>query len=231
MPLKIQVLQHVSYEGPARIGDWAADRRHKLTTTKLFANETLPSVKDLDVLVVMGGPMGANDDARYSWMKGEKRLIAEAIEKGKKVLGVCLGAQLIARVLGAKVYANKEREIGWFPIELISSNIRRHPLNALPPKVTVFHWHGDTFELPKGAQQLAKSMACENQAFAVGDHVTGIQFHLEMTGAHIETLMRYAGEEPAGTYVQTPEDILDLIPSQVPPLNAALFRFLDGFTA
>lgn len=228
--MKVQVLQHVSFEGPAKITDWAQDRHHELSITKLFANERSPGIRDFDGLVIMGGPMGANDDAQFRWMKGEKKLIAEAIAKGKPVLGICLGAQLVAQVLGANVYRNKEKEIGWFPIELDAPNIRRHPLNVLPPKVTVFHWHGDTFDLPPKALHLARSQACENQAFSVGSTVVGLQFHLELSGSHIETLMRYgAADMTAGPFVQTADEILDLVPSKIPPLNAALFRFLDGF--
>lgn len=231
--MKIQFLQHVPFEGPARIADWANDRRHEIAITKLFSGDACPDVRDIDALVVMGGPMGANDDARLPWMKMEKKMIADAIEKEKKVLGICLGAQLIARVLGAKVYKNPEKEIGWFPIELNPPNVRKHPLNVLPQRVNVFHWHGDAFDLPKGATHLARSRGCENQAFHYGDHVVGLQFHLEMAGAHIESLLRYAAQDlqPAGAYTQTLDEILDFIPSQVPPLNAALFRFLDGFTA
>ncbi len=184
------------------------------------------------MLVVMGGPMGANDDARYRWMKGEKLFIELAIQKEKKVLGVCLGAQLIAHILGAKVYVNPQKEIGWFPIELNPPNVRHNPLNVLHQRTTVFHWHGDTFDLPKGAVHLARSRACENQAFAMGNNVIGLQFHLEMGMPHIESLLRYASTDiTAGDFVMDPQEMLDLAPSQLAPLNAALYRFLDAYTS
>jgi GMP synthase-like glutamine amidotransferase len=230
--MRLHALQHVPFEGLAKIEEWAVNSDHSVKSTRLFANETLPAVESFDLLVVMGGPMGANDDVKYRWMKGEKLLIELAIQKQKKVLGVCLGAQLIANVLGAKVYPNSQKEIGWFPIELNPPNVRNHPLSVLPQRTNVFHWHGDTFDIPKGATHLARSRACENQAFAIGPHVVGLQFHLEMGMPHIESLLRNAsGDLTGGDFVMDSEEMLNLAASQVPPLNAALFRFLDSFAA
>ncbi len=230
--MRLHYLQHAPFEGLAKIEEWAAKANHSVKASRLYANDPLPAADSFDMLVVMGGPMSANDDARYRWMKGEKLLIELAIEKGKKVLGVCLGAQLIAHVLGAKVYANREKEIGWFPIELDPPNVRHHPLSVLPQRITVFHWHGDTFDIPKGAAHLARSRACENQAFAVGNHVIGLQFHLEMGMPHIESLLRHAASDiTEGDFVMNAEEMLDLSASQAPPLNAALCRFLDSFAA
>jgi GMP synthase-like glutamine amidotransferase len=230
--VRLHYLQHVPFEGLAKIEEWAAKSGHAVTSTRLFAGELLPSIDLLDMLVVMGGPMGANDDARYRWMKGEKLFIELAIQKEKKVLGVCLGAQLIAHILGAKVYVNPQKEIGWFPIELNPPNVRHNPLNVLHQRTTVFHWHGDTFDLPKGAVHLARSRACENQAFAMGNNVIGLQFHLEMGMPHIESLLRYASTDiTAGDFVMDPQEMLDLAPSQLAPLNAALYRFLDAYTS
>lgn len=176
--------------------------------------------------------MGVHDDRRYPWMKGEKLFIELAMQRGKKVIGICLGSQMIAHVLGAKVYPNREKEIGWFPIELNPPNARHTPLNVLPQRTTVFHWHGDTFDLPKGAVHLARSRACENQAFAVGKNVIGLQFHLELGMTHIESLLHYAASDlTQGAYVMVAQEMLDLAPSQVPPLNAALYRFLDAFAS
>ncbi len=230
--MRLHALQHVPFEGLANIEEWAAKANHTVKSTRLYANESLPPVDSFDMLVVLGGPMGANDDTRYRWMRGEKLLIELAIEQGKKVLGVCLGAQLIASVLGAKVYANPVKEIGWFPVELNPPNVRHHPLNVLPQRTTVFHWHGDTFDLPKGATHLARSRACENQAFSVGKNVIGLQFHLEMGMPHIESLLRHAAADiTEGDFVMDTEEMLDLAASQAPPLGAALSRFLDSFVS
>ena len=230
--MRLHYLQHVPFEGPAKIEEWAAKSGHTLTFTRLFANEKLPHSELFDMLVVMGGPMGANDDARFRWMRGEKLFIELAIQREKKVLGICLGAQLIAGVLGAKVYPNTQKEIGWYPIELNPPNVRHHSLSVLPQRATVFHWHGDTFDLPKGAIHLARSRACENQAFAVGNNVVGLQFHLEMGISHIESLLRHSvADITQGDFVMDPEEMLDLAASQAPPLNASLSRFLDSFAA
>jgi len=230
-PVRVHVLQHVPFEGPARIKDWAERAGHTVTSTRLFQQETLPKIDDVDFVVVMGGPMGANDDEKFRWIRGEKQFLEAAITKKKRVLGVCLGAQLLAQVLGAKVYPNREKEIGWYPIEMDQPSARQTPLNVLPQKVNVFHWHGDTFDLPKGAVHLAKSAACENQAFAFNAHVIGLQFHLEVSMTEVENLIRNCPKDiTKGNFVMTAEEMLDLAPSHVPPINAALSRFLDGFT-
>ena len=230
--VRLHTLQHVPFEGPAKIEEWARKSGHPVSATRLFAQERLPPIDALDMLVVMGGPMGPADDAKFRWMKAEKLFIELAIERGKKVLGICLGAQLIASVLGAKVYANPQKEIGWFPIELDPPHVRHSPLNVLPQRTTVFHWHGDTFDLPKGALHLARSRACENQAFALGKEVIGLQFHLEMGLSQIESILRHASADlTAGDYVMAPQEMLDLAPSQAPPVNAALDRLLDAFAA
>jgi len=228
--LRVHVLQHVSFEGPARIKDWAERAGHILSVTRFFQDEKAPKVDEFDMLVVMGGPMGANDDHQLTWMRGEKQFIELAIQKKKKVLGVCLGAQMIASVLGAKVYANKHKEIGFYPIELDTANARQTPLAVLPQKINVFHWHGDTFDLPKGALHLARSPGCENQAFSWNQHVMALQFHLEVSMAEIESLVRYCAKDMTpGDYVMNAEEMFDLAPSQIPPINAALSRLLDGF--
>src|SRR5258706_16135914 len=221
--MRLHYLQHVPFEGLAKIEEWATRAGHTVTGTRLYAHESLPSVDALDFLVVMGGPMGATDDSRFRWMRGEKLFIELAIERQKKVLGICLGPQLIAHVLGGKVYQNPQKETGWYPLELNPPNVRRNALNVLPQRTTVFHWHGDPLDLPKRAVHLARSQACENQALGVGNNVEGLQFHLEMGMPHIESLLRNAASDlTAGDFVMDPEEMLDLAPSQIPPLNAAL---------
>jgi GMP synthase-like glutamine amidotransferase len=125
--------------------------------------------------------MSVNDVCLYPWLTPEQNLIAEAIGSGKIVLGICLGAQLIASALGARVYANRHPEVGWFDVERVDAGREPHALSELPDTLEVFHWHEDTFDLPPGAVRLARSLGCENQAFAVGPLVLGLQFHLEVT--------------------------------------------------
>jgi len=228
--MKIHTLQHVPFEGLGQIQTWADSQKHTVNATRLFQDDKLPALDAFDLLIIMGGPMGANDDSRFPWMKREKLFIEEAIRREKRVLGVCLGAQLIASVLGAKVYPNREKEIGWFPIELDPPGVRGTALSKLDQRSVVFHWHGDTFDIPKNAAHLARSRACENQAFALGPHVIALQFHLEVTLPQIEKLvMNCAGDLSDSDYVMDPREMADLSPRLVPPLNAMLRRFLDAF--
>ena len=193
--MRVHYLKHVPFEGLGAILPWLKEREWQVSLTELYRDEPLPSINNIDWLIVMGGPMSAHDESKYSWLKAEKDLIGQAIETGKPILGVCLGSQLIADVLGSKVYKNSEPEIGWFPIEL-SEKATSHEFGRLiPPQVEVFHWHGETFDLPQGALHLARSQACENQAFVYGDRVLGLQFHLETTQETLEALVHGCANE------------------------------------
>jgi len=171
--------------------------------------------------------MGVNDEAEFPWIAAEKRLILAAIAAGKKVLGVCLGAQLIASALGSAVYKNAEREIGWFELRRTPEGAA-HPLGAaLPDREEVFHWHGDTFDLPTGAAWLAESEGCRNQAFAVGANVLALQFHLEMTPAGAAALVEGCRDElTAGPYIRTPKRIL-ASPATFAATNGRMARVLQ----
>ena len=156
--MRVHVLQHVPFEGPGRIAAWLAARSAEVTTTRLFeADAALPPAGAFDVLIVLGGPMSANDEAALPWLRQEKRLVAAAILSGKAVLGICLGAQLMAAALGARVYPAQHKEIGWFPVQGCAPQDGSF---AFPATAEVFHWHGETFDLPDGAVHLARSAAC-----------------------------------------------------------------------
>jgi len=205
--MKIHSLQHVPFED---IGSLLRDvhiQGHNLSTTHWYKGDEPPLLDSFDLLIVMGGPMGVYDDDIYPWLAREKEFIASAIANGKKVMGICLGAQLIACVLGAKVTRNAHREIGWFPLE-ITRNI--HPVaNILSACKNVFHWHGDTFEIPPQAQLLASSKACTNQAYVIDNQVYGFQFHLETTEESASALIKHCAQDlDNSTYVQTAEEIL-----------------------
>ena len=165
--MRIHCLQHVPFEGPAGIDDWAARKGYPVTTTLLFEHGKLPDREAFDWLVVMGGPMGVRDETDYPWMANEKALIGAAIAAGKTVIGVCLSAQLIAAALGARVYPNAHREIGWFPVALTDQGRASDLFAFLPHRFEVFHWHGDIFGLPDGAVHLAHSEGCEHQVFTL----------------------------------------------------------------
>jgi GMP synthase-like glutamine amidotransferase len=177
--LRAHYLQHVPFEGLCSIAPWLEAAGYELTNTRFFESAALPDLKKIDLLLVMGGPMSVNDEDEFPWLVSEKQFICEAIHLGKPILGICLGAQLIASATGARIYRNSLKEIGWFPIYGISSNDRS--IFSFPPSVQVFHWHGETFDLPSGATRLAKSDKCENQAFQISKSVIGLQFHLETT--------------------------------------------------
>lgn len=188
---------------------WLRDQGSQVTATRFYHGETLPEVGDLDVLIVMGGPMGADDEARYPWMAAEKHFIEQCLHADKKVLGVCLGAQLIARVLGAPVSRNPEREIGWFPVQSTDTG-RADPIGRLfNDGPAVLHWHGDTFALPAGALHLARSWGCENQAFRYGNNVLALQFHLEMSATNARTLCQECADElTSGPWVQSKTELM-----------------------
>ncbi|HID83202.1 MAG TPA: type 1 glutamine amidotransferase [Chromatiales bacterium] len=208
--MKIHFLQHVPFEGPAGITDWITKHHHTATTTKLFYDETLPNLNSFDWLIVMGGPMGIDDTQQYPWLAAEKSFIAEAIAANKAILGICLGAQLIAGALGVEVRPNVHREIGWFNMTP-SDELKDTILDGVFPEQTLaFHWHGDTFELPDNAKRIASSEACKNQGFILGDRVVGLQFHLETTPESASLLIENGRDElDRSRFVQTEAEMLE----------------------
>lgn len=209
-PLRIHCLQHVSFEGPAYIKDWALQKNHAFTITHLYEKDALPALDELDFLVVMGGPMGVNDENRYAWLNEEKRFIRSCVELGKPVLGVCLGAQLLASAMGAPVVPNRWREIGWFDIEKTLVGMDHPLLKGIQTDQPVFHWHGDTFGIPPGAKHLLKSEACVNQAFLIGVNALALQFHMEMTPESLRGMLENCGDEllADAPYIQSADEIL-----------------------
>jgi GMP synthase-like glutamine amidotransferase len=206
--MKIHYLQHVPFEGLASIEHWAKSKGHSLSSTQFYKDEPLPNAGDFDLLVVMGGSMNIYEENKYPWLTQEKRFIEQAIENEKIILGICLGSQLIADVLGAKVFPNPDKEIGWFPIELTSQAKSSKVFNVLPNPFTVFHWHGDTFDLPKGATRMAMSKGCQNQAFIYGERVVGLQFHLESTKASVQAMIENCADEIVeGKYIHKPDEM------------------------
>jgi len=203
--MKMAVLQHVPFEGPAAIADWAAARKIGVTVRHLYRGDPLPDLSEFDMLTVMGGPMSANDERILPWLAPEIARVGDAIASDKVVLGVCLGAQIIAKALGAKVYEGAQKEIGWFPVHAEAA----HALfEGLPGEFMAFHWHGETFDLPAGAERLASTPLTPNQAFAVGKKVLGLQFHMEATKESVSALIENAANEiGAGAYEHQPDAI------------------------
>ena len=225
--MKIHFLQHVPFEGPAGIANWIAQHNHTVTVTKLFNSEILPTVDSFDWLIVMGGPMGIYDTQDYPWLTAEKEFIHKAITANKAVLGICLGAQLIAGASGAEIKPNAHLEIGWFNMTP-SDELKGTVLDGVfPEKTLAFHWHGDTFDLPKSAKLIASSEACKNQGFILGDRVVGLQFHLETTPESARLLIENGRNELNGShFVQTEEDMLNS-PERFSTINKIMFTLLS----
>jgi len=207
--MKIHYFQHVPFEGLGNIEDWIQSKGHDLSATRFYEEDALPELDHIDWLIVMGGPMGVNDEHLYKWLAGEKKFIRQAIDRGIRVLGICLGAQLIASVLGARVYPNAQKEIGWHPVELTPEGTVCPMFAGLPNELMTLHWHGDTFDLPDGASHLAQSKACRYQAFAYGRRVLALQFHWDLKKENVEMLIRQCGHELVDApYIQSAEYML-----------------------
>jgi GMP synthase (glutamine-hydrolysing) len=173
------VLQHLDCEPPAAYEDELLDRGLALARVRLDEGDELPDWRAYSAIIAMGGPMGAYDDALHPWLGPEKRLIADAVRAGKPFWGVCLGAQLLAASLGASVAPGPAPEVGVLPVELTADAARDPVFAAAPASFPAFQWHGDTFELPPGAVQLARSRMYEQQAFVFAN-AYALQFHLEV---------------------------------------------------
>lgn len=229
--MRVHYLQHVPYEPPAAIADWARERGHDVTGTNLFDGEDLPAPEEYDLLVVMGWPMGVHDVEEHPWLAPERELIVETLAADTPVLGVCLGAQQVAAALGADVCSHDQREVGWFPVETTAA-AGHSPLAPLTPEFPAFHWHGDTYDIPAGGTLLARTPVCRNQAFSAADGLAlGLQFHLEATRESVGALVDAVdGETGSGEYVQSVEQLLaEEAPFEA--LRGALDAVLDSFVA
>lgn len=207
--MNICIFQHVPFEGAGTILPYFEERGHQVEMVHLYTDHQLPDVSAIDLLIVIGGPMSVHDIDEHPFLIEEKRFIREAVEQGKWLLGVCLGSQLIAEALGSKVRKNKETEIGWFPVSQTQNASQSWLADLLPCEFTCLHWHGDTFDLPERAVHVARSPACENQAFVWNDRVIGLQFHLEFTPDSTRALIEKARDELVdGPWIQTEQEML-----------------------
>lgn len=229
--IRVHSLQHVPFEDSANIGLWAENKGHVLTRTRLYENEPFPDLDSFDMLVIMGGLMNVYEYDTYPWLLRERQFIRHAIEQKKAVLGVCLGAQLLADILGARVKRNRHREIGWHPVKLTPRGRRCSLFDDFPGTFMAFQWHGDTFSLPARALLLARSRGCTNQAFLYGDRVLGLQFHLEYSAESIQRMLKHCAHEMVrGPYTQQAEEIKRGF-YWVKSTETMLFRILDRLEA
>ena len=226
--MRLHVLQHVPFEGLGHIDSWIRRRGHRLTLSRLYEGAKLPDPEAFDRLVILGGPLNIHEEAAYPWLVEEKALIKAALAAGKSAVGICLGAQLLADGLGSRVYAGSHREIGWFPVRLTAAGQRTALTEGLPAVTTVFHWHGDTFDLPPGAVHLFASEACANQAFLLDNRILGLQFHLESTPETVQQLLTHCRDELIpGPFIQGVAQIADTVPERFARINNLLETLLD----
>lgn len=229
--MKVHYLQHVPFEGLSMIAEWAQSKGHSINDTKFYESHyQLPNIEDFDMLVVLGGPMSVNDGAKYPWLAEERACIQEAMDADKYVLGICLGAQQIAKTLGAEVKANSQKEIGWYPIALVDQALGLPLLSGLNSAMTVFHWHGEKFDIPAEAIPLASSAICTNQGFIYQDKVLALQFHIEMDISAIEEIVEAcASELIIEEGIQNKNAIMD--GAKRYHLKRTLFQLLDNWIA
>lgn len=243
MTLRIHALYHVDFEELSYIKQWADRQGHSIAVTRFYKNDPLPAQDSFDWLIIMGGPMGIHDETDFQWLADEKAFIQQSIEEGKTVVGVCLGAQLIADSLGANVAPSGIKEVGWLPIQLTKQGLAHPLLKELPKdEFTVFHWHGDGFECPEGATPIATSQVWANQGFiyqtskhkALGTWVLGWQCHFEVTKksmvdmvAHRQPYIQEAMIEHPDS-VQSADEIVELGDKYIEDNNAWLSTILDN---
>ncbi len=227
--MRLHALRHVPYEGLGHVAEWADARGHEVAVTRCWEHGAFPDPDTYDLLVVLGGPMGVRDAGRYSWLARELDYLERIVEIGRPVVGICLGGQMLAAVLGAAVARHRHPEVGWHRIEPATGGAGSGEEALLAPffapGVRVLQWHYDAFTLPAGARALARSEACERQAFSWGERLLALQFHPEMTAAEVDAILQQDGVPAPGRYTQGPAELRD--PDRFERLREAAFAFLD----
>lgn len=222
--MRVVVLQHEPNEWIGSMAPWFKDKGYELSTIMVYQGEPILAVDDFDWLLIMGGGMSVYEEDKYPWLVIEKQLIRDAIAASKKVLGICLGGQLIANALGAKVYSGDDQEIGWHKVTKTNSIATWCPDSFKP-----LSWHGDRFDLPNGSIGFANSLITPNQGFCLSDKVWALQFHLEAISDSVPDFYAVTGEMPEGKYVQTVEQMIEnnYVAESKPVMNA-LLDVIDG---
>lgn len=191
--MRVLIIKNIDMEGPGTIEDYLRVLRVPYTVFNISTERDVPDLNNFSHLVIMGGPMAVYEMDRYAFLRDEAILIERAIKSGLHILGICLGAQMIAHVLGARVYPGKTKEIGWYEVSLTEEGMRDQVMSQLSAgdnKAMVFQWHGDTFDIPAGAVRLALSEIFENQAFRFSKGIYALQFHIEVTPQIIKEWFR-----------------------------------------
>jgi GMP synthase (glutamine-hydrolysing) len=214
--MKILFVIHAAFEKPGCIKTWAEKQKHQTQEVHPYKGEKLPDIKDFDFLVVMGGPQSPLKIDKAPYLADEIELIKQAVKEKKRIIGVCLGAQLIGEALGAKTERSPHREIGAYPIELLDGAERDPVFRQFPKEFDVMHWHSDMPGIPKEAVVLAASAGCPRQVFRFGDRIYGFQCHFELTQELVKGMIDNCPDDlKAGTYVMTEKELMRVDYSQI----------------
>lgn len=228
--MRVQIIQHSAADAPAAILPILDRLGHHVSITRLDRGDAIPDEVDHDVLMMFGGGISLTSQEPPPWVEPEKNLIRRYIDRDRHVLGICLGAQLIAAALGATVRRNREPEVGWHQVSKADGAAETGVVSSLPESLTAFHWHQDTFEIPSGGRRLFQSQATRNQAFAIGEQVFGFQFHFEADERTVRTFVAVSSLlRKQGRFIQSKEDILQGIERHVEQQNECLSRFVGAF--
>jgi len=227
----VLVFQHIWCETPGIFLDLFREQKCPVETVKLYEGEQPPDdLSRFSGLLVMGGPMSVNDEADYPWLKAEDRILKEALALDVPTLGICLGSQLIAKAAGGAVRRGPLKEIGWYPVRLTAAARHDRLFRESPETIEVFQWHGEYFDTPPGAVNLASSDLYQCQAFSIGQNVYGLLFHLEVTGQMVKEWVGTFKEEldSVKEYIR-PEAIFERLPQRIDELNRHARRLFARF--
>jgi GMP synthase (glutamine-hydrolysing) len=225
---RVLVVQHEQFEGPGTLAQALSGCELRIVRT--YAGEAVPGALDAEGLVVLGGGMGVYEADRYPHLRDEMRLLGDSVRAARPVLGICLGSQLLAAALGGEVAKAPRKEIGWFGVELLSGARDDALFSASPTAFTAFHWHGDTFTLPRGAVPLAASALTPLQAFRAGPRAWGVQFHLETDDQVLDAMLGSGDAELSGAGVDA-SAIRARAPSELPRLRRLALDVVSRWAA
>jgi len=223
--MKILIVTHASFEKPGSIESWAKRHDYAVQEVKPYAGEKLPAINDYDMLIVMGGPQSPVEMHESPYLADEIEFVRQALRQNKRILGVCLGAQLIAEALGARTERSPNKEIGMYPVSLLMAAATDPVFGSFPASFDVMHWHSDMPGIADGMEILAKSEGCPRQVYRYGDKVYGFQCHFELTRELVDEMLKHCeGDLKVGKYVMTPDQLRSLDYKQI---NAQMDKVLD----